>query len=296
MFDGIAPVLARFIDLAANADYRQVDDCSVEIVESRMLINEEIANAKLMGIDARNVRTGINMTSYVFTSQGKTYRLFLPGRPHQGEREHDLAKLRTSEDPLIRHSDAACKSECLKPFPPRNAKGFTHSKDDGKRPVFPLEANTIQANCLQHLLDTLKKAAPGFQREMRPMIHALRQVFANDTAAVGMEPLERLAFHQEKSLPIMEELRKIAERELRENKKAEPNCDYHRALRYMLNHWPGLTEFLRTPGIPLTTSLVELANKFTKQHLYTSLTFQTEHGATVGAFFMSLIATAWVLM
>ena len=43
--------------------------------------------------------------------------------------------------------------------------------------------------------------------------------------------------------------------------------------------------------MPLTTSLAEAAAKFTKKHHKNSLSFLTQPGGDVGAFFMSLIAT-----
>lgn len=289
LYEQLKPLRIKFMNIAANADFRQVDDCSAVIISSKLAINEEIANAKSKGVDSKRVRTGINMTSYVLNYQGKEYRLFLAGREHQGEREYQLNKLRTVTTPLVRHADAASKATCLAPFPEKNSAGYTPS--EGKKDKVISEPNTINANCWQHARDTLKQASGGFKRETTRMFQIISKLFDNDAQTSEMSADTRLKYHQCNSAPILEELKTRIADEIATNVKVEPNIAIHRAFSYFIKHWPGLTEFLRIPGIPLTTSKVELANKFTKQHHHNSLTFQTEYGAAVGAFFMSLIAS-----
>ena len=280
--------------VAANATIREVDDCSMRVVEFQRAIAAEVEKAQAQGVDPKAVRTGMNVTSYVAHFEGHAYRVFFIGREHQGEREHGLASLRdVGRPPVVRVSDAASKGQAVKPFPEKNEKGFTPSgKTREKNQPQRGQQSVIQAFCLAHLVLTLEAARPGFRAEVGAFLALLSDVFALDEKTRGMTPEARLEFHQRHSAPLMGAFQALLESELRGNLKAEPNGPYGKVLRYANNHWQGFTEFLRTPGVPLTTNEVELANKFTKLHHKNSLSFQTAHGAQVGAFAMSLIATA----
>jgi hypothetical protein len=58
----------------------------------------------------------------------------------------------------------------------------------------------------------------------------------------------------------MDEMSRWLNKQLDE-KLCEPNSDLATAIAYMLNHWEPLTLFLRFPGAPLDSSIVERALK-----------------------------------
>jgi hypothetical protein len=60
----------------------------------------------------------------------------------------------------------------------------------------------------------------------------------------------------------------------------------------MLKCWDKLTLFLRMTGAPLENNLCERALKMAICHRRNSLSYRTQHGATVGDTFTSLIHTA----
>ncbi|MFN7641522.1 MAG: transposase [Burkholderiales bacterium] len=291
-FDDLAPVRGFLTRFVANASLRQVDDCSVRVIEDHMRIRFEVQNAEQAGFAERQVRTGLQTTVFVATNaSGVTYRLFLIGRAHQGEREHEMASLRETEEPLTRVTDAASKADALKPFPEPNAHGFVPQRNTAKGR--PGEKNVTQAYCLEHLRQTLEKATPGFAREMPYLMDRLVRMFELDAEARqrGLDAAQRLAWHQEHSRPLFNEMLAYATSQIAENPKAEPNGDYRRALNYLLGNAEGLGAFLRVAGVPLTTTDAEQGAKFTKKHHHNSLSFQTHRGAEVGAFFMSLVAS-----
>jgi hypothetical protein len=74
-------------------------------------------------------------------------------------------------------------------------------------------------------------------------------------------------------------------------KKVEPNDTLGQAIQYMLNHWKGLTEFLRTEGAPIDNTECERLLKRAILHRKNSLFFKTTLGAYVGDIIMSLIQT-----
>jgi len=124
------------------------------------------------------------------------------------------------------------------------------------------------------------------------VIETLDQVYHHDEMAKeqNRSPDERLKFHQEKSAPLMTELKAWLEARL-EDKTVEPNSGLGKAIRYMLKHWAPLTLFLRFAGAPLDNNLCERSLKMVVLHRKNSLFYKTTLGAFVGDLFMTLIYT-----
>ena len=59
----------------------------------------------------------------------------------------------------------------------------------------------------------------------------------------------------------------------------------------MLNHWSGLTLFVRQAGAPLDNNLCERLLKRAIRHRRNSMFFKTQYGAEVGDIYMTLIST-----
>ena len=117
-------------------------------------------------------------------------------------------------------------------------------------------------------------------------------MYHNDAIALqqAMTPDQRLKLHQTESAPLMDEIKRWLGKQVDE-KLCEPNSDLGSAVTYMLNHWEPLTLFLRVPGAPLDSSIVERALKKAILHRRNSLFYKTQRGARVGDLFMSLIYT-----
>ncbi len=69
-----------------------------------------------------------------------------------------------------------------------------------------------------------------------------------------LSPEERLRFHQEHSLPVMNALHAWLKTQIAE-KKVEPNSGLGWAIAYVLRHWDRLTLFLRQAGAPLDSNI-----------------------------------------
>jgi transposase len=156
----------------------------------------------------------------------------------------------------------------------------------------PKELKTILANCLSHARRQFVDIVEAFPQESRHVIELLAKVYHHDAMARerGLDPFERLAFHQEKSAPIMEELKSWCDAQFTE-KLVEPNSGLGKAIQYLLNHWDKLTRFLHVPRTPLDNNLCERALKLAVRHRRNALFFETPNGAHVGDVFMSLIHT-----
>jgi len=192
--------------------------------------------------------------------------LFFTGQKHAGENLADLLAMRQHDlGPPIQMADALSRN-------------------------VPKEFPTILANCLAHARRNFIDAAQSFPDECRHVIETLAKVYEHDAGTKEMSPQERLAYHEERSGPLMEDLRKWMNAQFDE-KHVEPNSGLGKAFSYMLKHWEPLTLFLRVPGAPLDNNAVERSLKMAICHRKNSLFFRTRHGAYIGDVFMSLIHT-----
>jgi transposase len=257
----IQPAFEELIRQAASGEVLYNDDTSVKILE--FLDHDRVVeDPKLPG------RTGVFTTGIVSTQEGRKIALFFSGRKHAGENLADVLAERAKELPApIQMCDAL----------PRNLPG---------------ELRVILANCLTHGRRYFVEAASNFPEECRYILELVGKVYHNDAMAreQAMTPEERLKFHQTESAPVMDEMNRWLNKQLDE-KLCEPNSDLGTAIAYMLNHWEPLTLFLRVPGAPLDSSIVERALKKAILHRRNSLFYKTQRGARVGDLFMSLIYT-----
>lgn len=288
VFEGLLPIYDAFEVFVANAELREVDDCNARIISQSLQISHELWAAEQAGYKDSAVRTAVQMTVWVASRGEVVVRWFRIGRQHQGEREFEIESKRTEKAPVIRASDAASKASAIKQFPAANPHGFVPS---GTSKTTATVSNAHTAHCWEHLRQTFEKARPGFQTEVSLWMRDIVRVFEIDSETRNMSADARLIYHQEKSAPNIEAMKIRARDELANNFKAEPNGDYAKAIQYFINNEKGLCLFLQVPGVPLTTSLAEAGAKFTKKHHKNSLSFLTQSGGDVGAFFMSLIAT-----
>ncbi len=198
----------------------------------------------------------------------KKIALFFTGQQHAGENLTDLLSARQNDlGPPVQMADALSRNE-------------------------PKEFPTLLANCLAHARRNFIDVADAFPDECRQVIETLAKVYENDAKAKEekMTQKERLAYHEARSGPILEDLRMWMNAQFDE-KHVEPNSGLGKAFTYMLKHWDPLTLFLRVPGAPLDNNAVERVLKMAIRHRRNSLFFRTQHGASIGDLFMSIIHT-----
>lgn len=256
--DKIYPVFNELIRQAAQGDIVHNDDTTMKILEI-MAENNTLPKPS---------RTGSFTTGILSILDGRKIAIFSTGRRHAGENLAVLlARRRHGLGPPIQMCDALSRNT-------------------------PEEFQTLLANCLTHGRRNFVDVADHFPEECGYVLEILGQVYHYEaiTGKECMTPKQRLHFHQENSGPLMEDLHGWLERQL-EEKKVEPNSSLGKAIKYMLNHWPELTLFLRVEKAPLDNNVCERALKMTILHRKNSLFYKTEHGAYIGDLFMSLIHT-----
>ena len=101
---------------------------------------------------------------------------------------------------------------------------------------------------------------------------------------------QRLDYHRQHSLPVMEELRQWGQLQL-DTEETEANSGLGKAIAYFLRHFEGLTAFCRWPNVPLDNNEMEAILKLIIRGRKNSLFFKTLAGAAVADVLTSLIAT-----
>ena len=71
---------------------------------------------------------------------------------------------------------------------------------------------------------------------------------------------QRLLYHQAHSAKPMQELKLWMNAQF-DQRIVEPNSGLGKCLNYLINHWEGLTLFLRKAGAPLDNNICEQALK-----------------------------------
>lgn len=269
---------------AANAKWIGIDDASALVIELKKEIEDEMQQAKIKKesrtgieatIDKKDFRTGVQSSIFVAkTYSGHEIVLYMTGRNHQGENKAALLELRTNPEPVILMTDAAKKALM---------KIISHNN-----------VEILETNCLEHFRQRLEEIRKNYPKEAKYILDEISKVYKYDAHCKKefFNDLERLDYHQKNSKQVMDKLKGFIEKELNENPRAEPNGEYaNKVLNYAKKHWERLTGFLTIPGAELDNNPTERKVKTVARYLDNSKKYLTEHGASIGDFYMSLIET-----
>ncbi len=255
--DKIVPAYRKLIEIASQGDVIHNDDTVMKILSC---INTDDKDKK--------GRKGIFTSGFASIAGDIKIALFFTGRSHAGENMNDLlAKRRGELAPPIQMCDGLSRN-------------------------VPKDFKTILANCNSHARRKMVDINEAFPEECKYVLKIFEKVYKNDayTKEAGMDPNQRLKYHQDNSSKLMKDLKTWLTVQF-EEKKVEPNSSLGGAISYMLKHYKGMTLFLREPKAPLDNNLCERVLKKAILHRKNSLFYKTEHGAYVGDLFMSLIHT-----
>lgn len=252
------PVFYVLEERMANGDGIEHDDTHLKILDV-MKDNQKNPDKK---------RTGMYTTGIRGMADGNPVCLYYSGIRHGGENVGNLLSKRDKSLPPIRQMCDALAANVAK------------------------EYKTILCNCLAHGRRKFKEIEADFPEECDYILEQLGIVYKNDAnaKALNLSAEERLAYHQEYSLPVMNDLWAWMKKQCDE-KLVEPNSGLGQAIKYMQNHWEKLTRFLSVAGALLDNNLVEQALKLIIRIRKNAMFHKTEHGAFVAALLVSLVAT-----
>lgn len=254
----VTPVYVALFTEAAQGDIIQNDDTSVRI--------RELPPPQETGHDEK--RTGVFTTGLIAHCNNHEIVLYCSGRNHAGENLSDVLIHRESGlSPPLQVCDAAARN-------------------------IPKHIVTIVVHCLVHSRRKFVGLLANFPEECRYVLEELAIVFHNEkkcrTHTISGQ--KRLLYHQQKSKPVMELLRRWMETQIDYN-IIEENSELRGAINYMLNRWEQLTQFYRIIDAPLDSNPVERALKMVILNRKNAYFYKTIYGALVGDIFMSVIAT-----
>jgi transposase len=247
---GIFLLLTR---LAADGEVMHTDDTWVRILSCLKEDKEEKGRAT-------------QTSGIMVKAGGRKIALYLSGRRHAGE---NLAELLAKRDERL-----------ARPIQMSDALAANTS----------VEKNVVRAYCLAHARRKVFELKDDYPAECAVVLDAVGKVYGYEAETAEMNDERRLAYHQEKSEPVMKELKEWIEAQF-SDRQVEPNSNLGKALQYWLRHWKELTVWLREPGTPIDNNESERALKQFILMRKNSMFFKTEHGAAVGDVLASLIRT-----
>ncbi len=151
----------------------------------------------------------------------------------------------------------------------------------------------IKTLCNSHARREFHNLLSMEPKYIEPLLDLYQEVFRNEGVCrkEGHSVEERLAYHQKKSLPLMEKIRSQAGSLLQDERIFEENSLFGKAFAYFDRHWDGLTAFCRIPGAALDNNLSERTLKIIILGKKNAYYYRTNAGAAVSDTITSLLAT-----
>lgn len=252
------PVHQTLLNIASNGEVIHNDDTKTKVLD--LIKENELAK------DDKNHRKGM-FTSIILSKVEKfQIAIYLTGRKNSGENLDDVLDLRLKDQKCpVQSCDASTQNLAER-----------HETD--------------LAKCLNHARHNFCELVEVWPKETMKIIEMMNTVFLNDRATKKMDEDERLKYHQLHSSAVMNELKMYCNK-LLDNKIVEPNSGFGKAIKYINNHWEGLTLFLRNGKAPLSNNDAERAIKSFVLIRKNSYFYKTCWGAFVGDTLLSTIKT-----
>lgn len=245
------PIYLELERQSAKLDVLHTDDTKARILS---LIKEN----KIL---SEKERKEMYTTGIVASSTEVEIALYYSGRRYSGENLSELLKKRPKElTKLILMGDAESKNSTL-------------------------DYVAIIANCLVHGRRQFLDCRSSFE-ECDRVIADIGKVYKIESQTKDMTPAQRLAYHQEHSLPILNSLK-----DWLNQRKIQPNSAIGKAIGYINRHWKKLTQFLQTEGCPLDNNTAERILRKIVVLRKNSLFFKTQNGADTADVLTSVIET-----
>lgn len=147
----------------------------------------------------------------------------------------------------------------------------------------------ILCYCLVHARRQFYELPEGYDDVSDKVIGLIGTIYDHEAHTKGFSSEKRLAYHQEKSTPVMETLKLYLEEQKPE---FEPNSIAGKAIDYILNRWTQLSQFLRQPHAPLDTNIVERALKLVIQVRKSSMFYKSLSSAAFASYVQSALYSA----
>lgn len=143
--------------------------------------------------------------------------------------------------------------------------------------------------CLVHARRQFYELPDGYDDLADNVIGLIGNIYDNEAYAKTLDSQARLAYHQEKSTPIMQELKSYLEQQKHE---FEPNSVAGKAIEYILKRWTELSQFLRHAHAPIDNNISERALKLVIQLRKSSMFYKSLSSAAFASYVQSALYSA----
>ncbi len=258
----VKPVYQALEHCAAQGRHVWFDDTPQRVL-SQIALNK--------ALETRKNKKSVYTTAFLSDYQGHLIYLFRTSTRTAGAELKELFSQRETPDRFISMSDASSRN-----FPELDN---------------PLLARWIISLCMSHARRNFVELIDD--EDARFVLSIIAAVYQNEAHCKkeDWDDVERLAYHQENSGPLMESLR-IWLNNLILFKSVEPNSVMGEAIAYLLRRWEWFTQFLRVPGAMIDNNILEQSVKVVIRYRKNSYFYRTFFGAMVGDAMMSLLHTA----
>ena len=262
--NSIMPVYYELIRQAANAMSYMIDDTHNKILQQQPEMRDN-RNGK-----GTRLRTGVYTSGLIaLLNTDKEIVLFETSLGHAGEHLDSILIKRESNLP--------------KPLVMSDALSSNNSA------IMEVEQSNCNAHCRRQFYD-LEEKKP---KEVGFVLNKYKNIWVNEQEIKDklLDFNQRLKYHQEKSLPIMKELKNWA-LEQRDSPEFEESSALGKAVKYLLKHYVKLVKFCEIPGALIDNNRMEETLKLIIRGRKTSHFYKTANGASVANVLTSIIATA----
>jgi transposase len=257
------PIFKQLLVIAADAHHFYLDDTTHRIIEQEAIQKKKRNSNKLQ------TRTGLYASGIIASIEQHNIVLFQTNIGHAGEFIDEILKKRKPDkSPPILMSDA---------LPSNNPTGMP----------------ALHAACNSHSRRQFVDVIHQFPDEVEWVLQYYKQIwqFEDETIDLAMSPAERLKYHQEHSLPIMNEIRTWGTKHFTDE-TVEENSSLGKAIAYFNRHFERLILFCKIEGAKIDNNLMEQALKLIVRNRKNAYFYKTPAGAAISDVITSLIATA----
>ena len=258
------PIFNELKQSAADAIDFYIDDTANLILDQESITKKNRSDGK------ERLRTGVNSSGLIAqTEHGHPILLFDTCIGHAGEFLDDILQLRSSglSPPLVM-SDALSSN-------------------------FVTQEEIVISLCNAHARRGFVDVLSHFPEEVEDVLerYSLIWKYNNEVEEKNLPLNERMEYHQEHSLPVMESIQSWGLEKLNDGAVSE-NSGLGKAISYFNRHYVGLTRFCTYEGAKLDNNLMEQGLKIMIRNRKNAHFFKTLAGAGVADVLVSIIETA----
>lgn len=259
----LQPVFEELKKRAADAGHIHIDDTTHRI------LSQSSIQKKKRGSDKLQTRTGVYASGLIATIDEQDIILFQTNIGYAGEFFDELLEKRTPRQaPPIIMSDALASNA-------------------------PVIMEVYHAVCNAHARRQFVDVLNQFPEQAGWVLEQYQQIWLHEDKCLEqqMSPAERLDFHQQHSLPVMDAIKSWGQQQFA-HETVEENSGLGKAIAYFIRHFDRLSLFCTLKGAKIDNNYMETMLKLIVRNRKNAYFYKTPAGAAISDVITSCIATA----